>query len=69
MTEFHAQAADDFRPLDQSEIEGVSGGALRVDMGILGILDVRDNCVSWELYSQDGNGGVSWTSVGQCGPC
>ena len=66
MQELNARpATDDLRTLDDAETAGVSGAEVKIDMGLFGIL-ILGRCVSWENYTVNDDGGVSWTSIGHC---
>jgi hypothetical protein len=61
------QASNELRPLDQTEIDAVSGAKGKLyDMGIFGNLWIDGNCAVWSMTTLDGNGGWTTTSVGHC---
>ena len=48
MKELHAHhAADEFRTLNEAEMEAVSG-ARKYDFGIFGVLTINGKCGSWK---------------------
>ena len=56
------QAADELRTLNATEIEAVSGGEIKIDMGYFGQWTIGDGCVTATMDIGD----FGWMTIGQC---
>ena len=68
MKEFNGQPeTQDLRALAEAEIEPVSGAKGQILYnGLFGTLWSDGECVAWTISTEDGQGGWTLTTVGQC---